>query len=94
MGDYTRADSPFFWLALERPGRKPIRESSGVPVDGGTSQQTRHNRRLAQEAYAARMGALARRRFEFPGRRIGGCVLHFCVASPLVGRSASEGLRG
>ncbi|HJN44323.1 MAG: site-specific integrase [Vicinamibacterales bacterium] len=69
MGVYTRPDSPFFWLALERPRRKPIRESTGIPVDGGTAEQTRHNRRLAQEAYSARMGDLALQRFELPGTK-------------------------
>ena len=69
MAVYIRPDSPFLWLALERPRRRPIRESTGIPLDGGTGDQTRHNRRLAQEAYAARMGDLARQRFELPTER-------------------------
>ena len=66
MAVYGRPDSPFFWLCLERPLRRPIRESTGIPVDGGTPEQTRLNRRLAQEAYAARMGDLARQRYALP----------------------------
>ena len=66
MSVYTRPDSPFFWLCLERPRRRPVRESTGIPVDGGTPEQTRLNRRLAQEAYAAKMGDLARQRFDLP----------------------------
>ena len=69
MGVYTRPDSPFFWICLERPRRKPIRESTGIPTDGGTADQSRHNRRLAQEAYSARMGDLARLRYELPGNK-------------------------
>ena len=66
MGIYIRPDSPFFWICLERPRRRPVRESTGVPIDGGTPEQTRQNRRLAQESYAARMGDLARQRFDLP----------------------------
>ena len=59
MGVYTRPDSKFYWLALERPRRRPVRTSTRIPVDGGTREQTGINKRLAQEAYAASMADLA-----------------------------------
>lgn len=66
MGVYTRVDSPFFWLLLERPNGKPIRESSGIPIDGGSPDQNKELRRQAQQVYAARMTDLARLRFKLP----------------------------
>lgn len=42
------------------------RESTRIPLDGGTPNQTLANRRQAQAAYAARMGDLARRRYRLP----------------------------
>lgn len=69
MGIYRRPDSPFWWLCLERPGQRPVRESTRIPVDGGTPGQTRQNRELAEAAYAARMGDLARQRYRLPTDR-------------------------
>jgi integrase len=71
MGVYTRTDSPFFWLLLERPGQRAIRESTRIPVEGGTPQQSQANRQVAQEAYAARMAHLARQDYQLPGVREG-----------------------
>lgn len=59
MGIYKRPDSPFWWLLLERAHHKPIREATKIPVDGGTVEQTKTQKRQAQEKYAARMGDLA-----------------------------------
>lgn len=42
------------------------RESTRIPIDGGTPNQTMANRRQAQAVYAARMGDLARRRHRLP----------------------------
>lgn len=67
MGVYTRPDSPFYWILLERPGERPIRTSTAIPIDGGSIPQTRELRRQAQEAYATQMADLARRRFKLPG---------------------------
>lgn len=67
MGIYTRPDSPFFWLLLEQPGRRAIRESTGIVVDGGSPKGHQAMRRLAQEAYATRKADLARVRFKLPG---------------------------
>lgn len=69
MGIYRRPDSPFWWLWLERPGQRSIRESSGIPLAGGTPGQARQNRELAEQAYAARMGDLARQRYQLPTER-------------------------
>ena len=66
MGIYRRPDSPFWWICLERPGQRAIRESTRIPVDGGSEFQTGENRNLAEAAYAARMGDLARRRYQLP----------------------------
>jgi hypothetical protein len=66
MGVYVRSDSPFFWLLLERPGQKGIRESTGIPVNGGTPPQSKVNRQLAEQAYSVRMADLARHRYQLP----------------------------
>lgn len=63
MGVYKRADSKFWWMLLEGAN---VRESTMIPVDGGTLFQTRENEKLARQAYAARMGDLARNRYELP----------------------------
>lgn len=65
MGVYKR-DSPFWWLILERAGQRPLRESSGVPIDGGTLFQAKENKKLAEEIYAKRMSELARTRHGLP----------------------------
>ncbi len=69
MGIYQRDDSPCWWMLLERPGRKALRQSTGVLVDGGTDVQTKDNRKLAQAVYAAALGDLARERHELPALR-------------------------
>lgn len=66
MGVYQRPDSVFWWFALERPNHKALRESSGIPIDGGTPFQTKENKKLAEEAYAQRMNEFARKRFHLP----------------------------
>ncbi|MEO8681988.1 MAG: site-specific integrase [Vicinamibacterales bacterium] len=59
MGVYHRPDSPFWWLLLERPGQKPIREKTKIPVDGGSPPLSKELKRQAQEAYGKRMSDLA-----------------------------------
>lgn len=66
MGVVVRRNSPFFWVNLERPGQRPIRESTKVPIKGATPAQAKENRRLADAVYAARMGDLARARHQLP----------------------------
>lgn len=66
MGVFARPDSPFYWILLEGTGPPAERESTRIPVTGGTEFQTKQNKKLAQEAYAARMGDLARGRYTLP----------------------------
>ncbi|MGE0041501.1 MAG: tyrosine-type recombinase/integrase [Vicinamibacterales bacterium] len=60
MGVVTRRDSPYYWLNLERPGLRPLREATKIPVAAATPQQAKENRRLADQVYAIRMGQLAK----------------------------------
>lgn len=66
MGVVTRTDSKYYWLNLERPGQRPIRVSTYIPVDAPTPKQAKENRVLAEALYAARMGDLARARHQLP----------------------------
>lgn len=66
MGVVSRPDSPFYWLNLERPGQRPLRVSTHVPVYAPTEKQQKENRALAEAAYAAQMGDLARHRHRLP----------------------------
>jgi integrase len=52
MGIYIRADSPFWWMAIERERRKPLRRSTGIPHAGGTPEQDRALKESAQRLYA------------------------------------------
>lgn len=63
MGLYVRPNSPYYWMNLERPQQALLRESTKIPIRGGTAEQTKANRQLAHEAYAARMAELARARY-------------------------------
>lgn len=62
MGVYVRHDSRWFWLWLERPGEAGLRERTNIPKDGGADA-----RQLAEQVYHARMGDLARGRYQLPG---------------------------
>jgi integrase len=64
MGIYARPNSPFWWMNLERPGQRCLRQSTGVPVDGGTVEQTKLNQQLAQRIYGAAKGDVARGQFQ------------------------------
>lgn len=66
MGVYSRNDSPFLWMLLERPHQRPARASTGIPKEGGSPEQNKELRRQAQQVYAARMTDLARVRFKLP----------------------------
>jgi integrase len=66
VGVYTRKDSPFLWMLLERPHQRPYRESTGIPKDGGSPEQNKELRRQAQAIYAVRMTEFARARFKLP----------------------------
>jgi len=60
VGVYTRNDSPYYWLLLERPHLKPLREPTRTRVDAPTPAQRSDNKRLAEQIYHDRMHALAR----------------------------------
>lgn len=51
MGVYKRKDSPFLWMAIERDGYKPLRRSTGIPKDGGSSVGDREQRARAARVY-------------------------------------------
>lgn len=69
MGLYQRPDSPFWWMSVERPGQRPIQRSTKVLIHGGTVEQTKDNRALAQQVYATTLGDLARARHQLPIER-------------------------
>lgn len=60
MGVYTRSDSPWFWLFLERKGLPGIRESTRLPARHANNWDQKDLRRRAEELYVARMADLAR----------------------------------
>jgi integrase len=62
VGVVTRPDSPFYWLNLERPGQRPIRESTMIPVAAPTPELLKEHRRLADALYAVKMADLVRGR--------------------------------
>ena len=66
MGIYIRKDSPFFWMLLERPGQKPICQSTKIPVHAHSAAIRKQNRQDAEDVYAAAMGDLARTRHDLP----------------------------
>jgi integrase len=79
MGVVTQAKSPYYWVNLERPGQRPLRLSTKIPITGATPEQEKEHRALAEAAYASMMGDLARVRFELPterGRQIRGFDPH------------------
>jgi hypothetical protein len=59
MGVYTRKDSPFLWMLLERRGRRPLRETTGIPARHANPQQVKELRRQAHDRYLQRMNELA-----------------------------------
>lgn len=50
MGVYKRPDSPFYWYRIECTRH---RLSTGIPVDAGSPEQAREQRRQAEAIYAA-----------------------------------------
>lgn len=69
MAVYDRPDSKFFWMALEREGRAPLRRSTRVLKDAATPGERRDRKRLAEQIYAASMGDIARGTFKLPTAR-------------------------
>lgn len=70
MGIYTRPNSPFYWANLERQGQRPLRVSLKVLIAGATPEQTKENATLAEAAYYALMGDLARRKYKLPSATV------------------------
>jgi integrase len=63
MGVYARPDSPFWWFWLDGTTQ---RVNTKIKRVAATPEQTKDNRRLAEAAYHASMGDLARDRFALP----------------------------
>lgn len=66
MAVYTRRDSPFYWLLLERPGQAAIREATKIPIAAPSTMQRKLLKDQAQEAYNVRMTELARVAYALP----------------------------
>lgn len=66
MGVYARRDSPYFWMLLERPGQKPLKESTKIIRDAPDAMARKFQRQQAEEIYRARMTDLARARHDLP----------------------------
>jgi len=66
MGVFTRPDSPFYWLWLETAARPKV--NTKIPI-GRTDVARKENRLLAEQAYHALMGDLARARYQLPTDR-------------------------
>lgn len=58
MGIYTRKDSPFYWMWIEGTS---IRQSTGIPREGGSPTHDKELRREAQTVYANRKVLEAKR---------------------------------
>lgn len=58
MGLYQRDDSPFWWMALERPGGRPLRKSTKIHVDAPSPDQRKELKQQATTLYLAEQGAL------------------------------------
>lgn len=58
MGVYTRKDSPFYWIWLERARRRGLAEPTRVRADAHTPALRRDARVLADQIYHTRMAAL------------------------------------
>lgn len=60
MGVYTRKDSPYFWLYLEQPEAKGVKDRTTIRCDATTAWQRKQNRQLAEQLYHLRMTEYAR----------------------------------
>lgn len=66
MGVYTRKDSPYYWLLIERVGQKPIRKPTEIPHSPTDAALKAENRRLAHLAYHREMTTRAKRTMDIP----------------------------
>lgn len=51
MAVYERRDSPFLWMAIERPHQRPLRRSTGILKDGGSPDGDKAQWAKAQRVY-------------------------------------------
>ena len=58
MGVYVRPDSVYYWMALEREGKAPLRRSTRVLVDAPSAGGRRDQRDLAEQVYITAMADL------------------------------------
>lgn len=66
MGVYVRRDSKYYWMLIERPGARALKESTKVIRDAPDAMSRKLQRQQAEEIYRARMTALARARHDLP----------------------------
>ena len=66
MSVYTRPNSPYYWMRLERPNGASLRESTRIRVEAPTARTRRDNRQLADTVYHARMARLAQELHALP----------------------------
>ena len=66
MGVYTRKDSPFYWLLLEREGQKPIRTATDILSSATDPKTAKENKRLAELRYFREMNALSKHTLDLP----------------------------
>lgn len=66
MGLFRRDGSPFYWMNVRRPGKRTLRKSTGVRIDGGTKYQTQKNRDLAKAILSITEGKYAGTAFGLP----------------------------
>ena len=66
MGVYARKDSKFWYLHLEGT---TVRENTKIPIAAPTDEERKANRKLAEKAYNARMGDLAREHYALPATK-------------------------
>lgn len=57
MGLYKRPNSPYWWMVLSAPGRKPKRESTRIPVKAPSAVQRAELKRQAEGVYARAQAA-------------------------------------
>ncbi len=69
MGVYTRPDSKFYWLLLERDGQPSIRKATKIAHTPPSAKQRLQNADLAEQLYHVEMADLIKRRagIDVPG---------------------------
>ncbi|MFA6047102.1 MAG: tyrosine-type recombinase/integrase [Phycisphaerales bacterium] len=69
MGLWKQVRSPYWWMRLpRRHGERARCESTKIPHSPASAAQRKINRELAEDAYHARLGDLARAHYDLPPR--------------------------